>query len=75
MKTPVFIKIDEYKDILDILELSRAKIKEARKLLEKINELKNAEDTELDDWHNSISEIENRIEFIDKTLFNPEDVK
>lgn len=75
METPVFIKIEEYKDVLDILELSKTKIKEARDILEKINKLKNAEDTELDDWHSSINDIEKRITFINKTLFNPEEIK
>ena len=71
-ETPVFIKIDEYKDVLDILHLTKSKIKEARKLIEKINELKNAEDSELMAWHDSIDEIEKSVMFMDKTLFEPE---
>jgi len=74
-ETPVFIKIDEYKDVLDIIHLTKSKIKEARSLIEKINELKNAEDSELDSWHSSIDEIEKRVMFIDKTLFEPESIK
>ncbi len=74
-ETPVFIKIDEYKDILDIIHLTKSKIKEAKSLIEKINELKNAEDYELNSWHSSIDEIEKRVMFIDKTLFDPESIK
>lgn len=74
-ETPVFIKIDEYKDVLDILDLTKAKIKEARSLVEKINELKNAEDSELNAWHNSLDDVEKRVLFIDKTLFEPESIK
>ena len=74
-ETPVFIKIDDYKDVLDIIQLTRAKIDEGKKLLARLNELKNDEDAEIEGWHNSIIEIEKRIEFIDRTLFEPESVK
>ena len=44
---PVFVKIDEYKDVIDVLHLIRTKIAEAKKTLAQINELKNREDNEL----------------------------
>ena len=74
-EAPVFIKIDEYKDVLDILELTKLKINEARGLIEKINELKNEEDNELEAWHNSLDEIDKKVTFMDKTFFQPESIK
>ncbi len=71
-EAPIFIKIDQYKDVLDILHLAKSKIREARVLIEKINELKNAEDTEIKTWQNSLDEVEKRVMFIDKSLFEPE---
>ena len=38
---PVFVKIEEYKDVLDVLELIKNKIIQAKDVLGKINELKN----------------------------------
>jgi len=73
-EAPIFIKIDQYKDVLDILHLAKSKIREARVLIEKINELKNAEDTEIKTWQNSLDEVEKRVMFIDKSLFKPESI-
>ena len=68
---PVFVKVDEYKDILDILNLVKDKLNEARTTLNKINKLKNEEDNELNLWRSELDEIEKRIGFIDNTLFEP----
>lgn len=70
--SPVFVKIDEYKDVLEIIGVVKDKIEEARGTLGKINELKNEEDSELELWNSKLEEIERKIEFIDKSLFQPE---
>lgn len=71
---PVFVRIDEYKDVLDVMNLIKSKIGEARETLAKINDLKNEEDVELELWHTSLEEIERKVEFVDKTLFEPSGV-
>lgn len=70
--SPVFVKIDEYQDVLEIIGIVKDKIEEARSTLGKINELKNDEDGELEMWNSKLEEIEKKIEFIDKSLFQPE---
>jgi hypothetical protein len=67
----VFVKIDEYNDILDIIALINEKVKEARTILGKINDLKNQEDSELDTWKNSLDDVERKLKYIDQTLFEP----
>jgi len=69
---PIYVKIDEYKDIIDIIALMRKKINEAKKTIERINVLKNEEDAELESWHQGLVDIERKVDFIDKTLFEPE---
>lgn len=69
---PVYVKIDEYKDIIDIIDLIRQKIDEAKEIMTKINDLKNQEDSELEQWRQSLDEIENRISFLNRSLFEPE---
>ena len=59
---PVFVKIDEYKNVIDTMGLIRAKIEQAKDTLAKINQLKNEEDAELELWHNSLEEVERKIE-------------
>jgi uncharacterized protein Yka (UPF0111/DUF47 family) len=69
---PVFVKIEEYKEVLDVVELIKNKIVQARTTLGKINELKNEEDTQLELWKGSIEEVENRIDAIDDALLEPQ---
>ncbi len=68
---PVYVKIDEYKDVLDLIKMIKNKLAEAKELLSRINELKNEEDAELELWHSGVEEIERKIEFVDKALFEP----
>jgi hypothetical protein len=67
----VFVKIDTYNDILDIIALVNEKVNEARVILGKINDIKNQEDTELDAWKQSLDEVERKLKYIDQTLFEP----
>jgi predicted nuclease with TOPRIM domain len=69
--SPVFVKIDEYKDVLEIIGIIKDKIEDARTTLGKINDLKNEEDAELELWNSKLEEIEKKIDFIDTTLFEP----
>ena len=69
---PVFVKVDEYKEILDVLEMIKSKIKEIRATLGDINAMRNEEDAELAMWNNTINDIEKKIEGIDRIMFEPE---
>lgn len=71
---PVFIKVNEYKEILDVLDMTKSKIKEIRDALGSINTLRNEEDAELEMWKNTVNEIEKKIESIDRIMFEPEQV-
>ena len=69
---PVFVKIEDYKDILDVLDLIKDKLAEAKRTLAALNELKNDEDAELELWSSTLNEIENKLDDIDRSLFEPE---
>jgi len=73
-QTPVFVKVDDYKDVLNILDLVKNKIKEAKSTIHEINDLKNQEDSELAIWANEIADIERKIDFVDQTLLEPENM-
>jgi len=70
-KAPVFVKIDEYKDIMDMMSLVREKLRQAKFLLDKIAELKAQEDSELATWAKELEDVESRVSAIDKTLSEP----
>lgn len=69
---PVFVKLDEYKDVTDIVNLAREKVQQAKAVLNRITQLKAQEDAEFEAWHSELSEIENKLEEIDKRLLEPE---
>lgn len=68
----VFVKIDQYKDVLDIMNTIKNKMQETKEILATINRLKNEEDSELDLWQASLEEAEKKMAHIDKILFEPE---
>ena len=68
----IFVKIDEYKEVLNTLNMLKSKLGDARENLNRINELKNEEDAELDTWHTELEEVERKVEHIDKALFEPD---
>ena len=70
-KAPVFVKLDEYKDIMDIVGLMRDKIGQAKFLLDKIAELKAQEDQELAAWAKELEEVEQSLVNVDKSLGEP----
>ena len=69
---PVFVKVNEYKEILDVLDMIKAKINEMHETLGKINDLRNEEDAEVSMWSNTINEIEKKVNDIDSMMFEPE---
>lgn len=70
-KAPVFVKLDEYKDMMDIVSLMREKIGQAKFLLDKIAELKSQEDQELAAWAKELEEVEQSVGAVDKALSEP----
>jgi len=69
---PVFVKVDEYKEILDVLDLIKAKISEIRETLGGISEIRNEEDAEVSMWNSTIDDIEKKISDIDRMMAEPE---
>lgn len=69
---PVFVKIDEYDNVLELVKAIRKRIEEAKETLGKIHDLKNEEDHQLEMWQNSLAEVEKKVDFIDHSLSEPE---
>ncbi len=70
-KKPIFVKIDEYQDILEIVKLIKGKVEEANGLLNEIHALKNQEEEELEIWKTKLGDVEEKIRYIDNTMFKP----
>ncbi len=65
---PVFIKMESYIDVIDILTLAKEKIQEAAKLLMRIEELRSEEEKKFSEWKNNLETIKARIAAITEML-------
>lgn len=70
---PVFIKIEEYEEVLELVKIIRRKLEDAKGTLLKVNDLKNEEDHQLEMWQNALAEVEKKIDFVDQSLNEPEE--
>jgi len=52
-------------------DILKKKLEEARVALQRVQELKGKEDAEIELWQTELTEVERKIEFIDRALFEP----
>lgn len=71
-KSSVFIKIDEYRKVLDTVDSLKKQIVTIRKTIDEINTLRDQEQAELSTWTEKVNDIEEKVLFIDTSLFEPE---
>jgi len=69
---PVFVKIADYREVLNVVDVMKQKLRETTQTLEKIKELKSEEDKEIQEWEKNIIEITRRLAFIDSAFFENE---
>lgn len=67
---PIYVKVEEYQELLDIAALTKERLKKAKQLLSTIKELKTREDQALADWQAKMDAVEERLLSIDKRLFH-----
>lgn len=71
-KAQVFVRVEEYKSIIDLMEAVRQKLGQAKNLLSKVNELKQQEDQQIESWAKDIDDVEERLNSISKSLLEPQ---
>ena len=74
LEMPVFVKIEDYKDVIDIMEIIKSKINEANDVLNNIKQLKSQEDSELEAWSANLEDVERKVAYVDRALFEPENI-
>lgn len=66
---PVFVKLEEYRDVINNIEVLKQKIKETEYFIDKIEELRAQEQQELQNCHANINKLKEKLIAIDKKLF------
>lgn len=61
MKSSVFVRMDRYREIYDVIRQIRTKLDDAKQVLSKIKDLKGQEDSELESWENELATVEKKL--------------
>jgi len=69
MDKPIFVKVDEYDDIREIINLIKTKLAESKDTLQKVHQLKEQEEQEIHFWASELEDVERKVTNIDHTLF------
>ncbi len=64
----MFVKLDKYKEVFEIIEVIDKKIAHVRDILSEVDELKKKEDEEIINWEKSIDEVNHKISLIKEDL-------
>ena len=68
MQAPVFVKIDKYREVEDTLQQIKAKIEEAKSIMDKIHGMKTEEEQELNTWREDIKQMEEKIATVEHSM-------
>ena len=61
MKSSVFVRIDRYRELYDVIRQIRTKLDDAKQVLKKIKDLKSQENSELESWENELATVEQKL--------------
>ena len=64
MKSSVFIRIDRYKELSEVIKQIRSKLEDAKQALKKAKDLKSQEDAELENWQSELTSVEQKLDEI-----------
>lgn len=68
MKSSVFVKIDRYMELSDMLRQISTKLEDAKQVLKRIKDLKSQEDSEIESWHTELDNVEQRLSEISQSI-------
>jgi hypothetical protein len=66
---PIYVKVDKYKELLEVLKGINTKLSTVDKTIEKINALKSEEDSQLQSWNENLADIKARLEKINQAFY------
>ncbi|MDD9953514.1 MAG: hypothetical protein OXR66_04195 [Candidatus Woesearchaeota archaeon] len=61
---PIYVKVDQYKELLQVLKTVDTKLNNVNKTIEIINSLKAKEDDEIRKWNENLEDIHSRLQRI-----------
>lgn len=66
---PIYVKVDKYKEMTQVLKAIGAKLTSIDKTISKINELKAQEDEQLRKWNDNLADVRSRLDKINSAFY------
>ena len=66
---PIYVKVDKYKELLEVLKTINNKLAAVDKTIDKINTLKAEEDNQIQKWNDNLADIKARLEKINQAFY------
>jgi hypothetical protein len=67
---PIFVDIESFRRMLGDIDTIKNDIKASEMIIQHLNEIKNSKDKELDRWRSSLEDMQRKLNYVDKVLFN-----
>jgi hypothetical protein len=61
---PVFVKVGKYKDVASVLDKIQARIDATSKMIDQLEQIKNQEDQQLQEWKESLDLIKSKLDSV-----------
>jgi len=68
MDAPVFVKINEYKNITAILEKIQSRIEATNKMIDQLDAIKDEEDQRIQEWKESLELVQSKVDSVGAAL-------
>ena len=68
MRSSVFVKIDRYKELYDVVRQIKTRLDDAQQLLKKIKDIKSQEDAELRSWEGELNTMKQKLTEISNVM-------
>ncbi len=65
---PIFVKIDEYKEIMKVVDVVNGKLDQIKTSLGNLKEIKKQEDSQIKEWNDKLSTVSDKMKYINDTL-------
>lgn len=66
---PIYVKVDKYKELLEVLKTINVKLSTVDRTISKINDLKAEEDAQIRQWNDNLADIKARLEKMNQAFY------